>query len=99
MTTHSPPESPVLTLRETARYVRRSENALKLLRHKGRGPAGFLQEGRLMYFLADVDAWLASGAASDARYNPAISPTRVPAQASRPRKKKTAPRTTASAAA
>lgn len=62
------PHSPVLPLSEAARYVGRTANALKVMRHRRRGPRGFLQEGRLMYFQADLDAWLHQGAQSDPRW-------------------------------
>jgi hypothetical protein len=69
------PESPVLTLAQAASYTGRTKNALKILRHRRRGPKSFLQDGRLYYYRADVDAWLAAGAAADSRHNTSLAPT------------------------
>lgn len=85
MTEPEAPHSPVLPLNEAARYVGRTPNALKVMRHRRRGPRGFVHEGRLMYFQADLDAWLAEGAAADPRFN-REDPTCKPVEASRPRR-------------
>lgn len=68
-------EPPVLTLVAAAEYVGRTPNAMKILRHRRRGPASFVQDGRLYYYRCCLDAWLAEGAASDSRFNPALDPT------------------------
>lgn len=81
------PHSPVKTLKDAAEYVGRTPGALKILRHRRRGPRGFVHEGRLMYFKADLDAWLQAGAAADPRFN-GEDPTCRPAEASRPRRTK-----------
>ena len=80
------PRSPVLPLEDAARYVGRTPNAMRILRHRHRGPKCFLQDGRLMYYVVHLNEWLAEAAAADPRFNPALDPTRVPPQAKRPRK-------------
>lgn len=85
MTEPENPRSPVLPLKDAARYVHRTPNAMKVMRHRGRGPACFLHEGRLMYYVADLDAWLAASAAADTHFNE-VSAKRVPPQARRNRK-------------
>ncbi|MFD7861808.1 helix-turn-helix domain-containing protein [Streptomyces sp. NPDC059783] len=87
----TPTLSPVLSLAQAAKYLDRSKNALRILRHRHRGPASFLSEGRIYYFRSSCDAWLAGQAAADPRYNPGGDPAgvapqpRVPRQQRRPR--------------
>lgn len=67
--------SPVLTIKEAAVYCRRSPNAMKILRHRRKGPDSFLKAGRIYYYRHDLDAWLADGAAADSRSNRDLDPT------------------------
>ncbi|NUW06283.1 helix-turn-helix domain-containing protein [Streptomyces sp. CAI-21] len=75
-----------MTLTEAAKYIGRSRSALKTLRHRRRGPRSFLADGRIYYYVADLDAWLAGQASADSRFNPALDPTRAPAQPRRSRR-------------
>jgi hypothetical protein len=68
--------SPVLNLIEAAEYVRRTPKAMRKLREYRRGPASFKAGGRVMYRVAELDAWLATEEASDSRSNRALDPTR-----------------------
>jgi hypothetical protein len=74
-------EPPVKTVAEAAAYVRRSPNALRILRHRRRGPRSFIRDGRVLYYTADLKAWLEEAANADSRFNSALDPTRVPPQA------------------
>ncbi|PBC72215.1 hypothetical protein BX265_5010 [Streptomyces sp. TLI_235] len=65
-----------MDLPETARYIKRTPKALRSLRERGGGPKGFRSGGRVLFYIADVDAWLAHGHASDRHTNPALDPTR-----------------------
>lgn len=71
---------PVMNVKEAAAYVRRSPNALRILRHRRRGPRSFICDGLILYYTADLKAWLEQAANADSRFNPALDPTRVPAQ-------------------
>lgn len=86
MTEPESPRPPVLPLNKAAAYVGRTPNAMKILKHRHRGPRCFVQDGRLMYYVADLDAWLAEGAAADPGFDPANNPVLVPPQAKRTRK-------------
>lgn len=46
-----------------ARYLGISQKTLAMLRCKGTGPK-FVKRGRVFYFKADLDAWLAEGSAT-----------------------------------
>lgn len=70
----------VMTTKEVAAFLRKTENALRIMRHRRRGPRSFERDGRIFYYRADVKAWLAEGANADSRFNPDLDPTRVPAQ-------------------
>ncbi|WUH94617.1 helix-turn-helix domain-containing protein [Streptomyces sp. NBC_00433] len=72
--------SPLMNNKEAARYLKRTPNALRILRHRRRGPKSFIKDGRIWYFSADLDAWLNEAAQADSRFNPDLDPTRVPAQ-------------------
>jgi len=78
-------ESPVMTLAEAARYVRRSPKALYSLRERRAGPPSFRLAGRIYYRRAALDAWLAEGEARDSRSNPELDPTRRPPERRRSR--------------
>lgn len=67
--------SPVLTTKEAAVYCRRTPNAMKILRHRRKGPESFEQGGRIYYYRSACDAWLADGASSDSRSNRELDPT------------------------
>lgn len=74
-------QSAVMTVQEAASYLRKTPNALHIMRHRRRGPRSFKRDGRIYYYAADVKAWLDEGANADSRFNPDLDPTRVPAQA------------------
>jgi hypothetical protein len=80
--------SPVMDNNTAARYLGTTPNALRILRHRRRGPKSFKRNGedksgRILYFKSDLDAWLNEAAQADSRFNPDLDPTRVPAQRSR----------------
>lgn len=72
--------SPVMNNKAAAKYLGRTANALRILRHRRRGPKSFLKDGQIWYFVADLDDWLNEAAQADSRFNLALDPTRVPAQ-------------------
>lgn len=55
-----------MTTNEVARYLRTPPATLRYWRHKGIGPKGIRVGRRVLYDLADVEAWLQQ-AAADAR--------------------------------
>ncbi|WP_445520539.1 DNA-binding protein [Streptomyces sp. NEAU-174] len=67
--------SPVMNTKQAAAYVHRTPNAMKILRHRRKGPKSFEQGGRIYYYVAELDRWLAAGAASDSRSNAELDPT------------------------
>lgn len=71
-------KSPVMNTNEAAAYVRRSPNAMKILRHRDKGPDCFQQDGRIYYYVTELDRWLAAGAAADPRSNRDPAPTQIP---------------------
>lgn len=71
MTPHKPP---VLNIKEAAKYLGRTPNALKILRHRRRGPRSFIAAGRIKYYVRDLDDWLAKNAAADSRFNRDLDP-------------------------
>ncbi|KDN86767.1 helix-turn-helix domain-containing protein [Kitasatospora cheerisanensis] len=79
------PMPPVLRLDQAAAYIGRTEKALRGLRERRRGPAGFRADGRVMYRIEELDRWLAEHEARDSRSNPELDPTR---QAPEPRRAK-----------
>ncbi len=49
----------LMTLAETAAYLRTPVATLRYWRHLGEGPAGFRLGRRVVYRRADVDRWIA----------------------------------------
>lgn len=52
-------ESPFLTIKETAAYLRLTERALENFRQVGGGPVYRKHGGRVVYHKDDLDAWSA----------------------------------------
>ncbi|MEU0934300.1 DNA-binding protein [Embleya sp. NPDC005971] len=73
--TQAPP-SPVLNQKEAAAYLRTTPGALKKRRHRRKGPRSFLEQDtrRVLYYLTDLDEYLADSAQADSRSNPELSP-------------------------
>ncbi len=63
--------APTLTLSELAAFLSVSNQALYDLRSKGRGPRGFRVGRQLRFRLSEIEAWIASMEAADARRHPA----------------------------
>lgn len=82
------PAPSVLTLEQAAAYIGRTPKALRGLRERRSGPAGFRAGGRVMYRIAALDRWLDEHEAQDSRSNPELDPTR---RAPEPRRAKTRP--------
>lgn len=78
MTANPPTQSPVMDLEETAAYTKRSKNALRILRHRDRGPRSFLVEGQIHYYRVDVEAWIAEHASRDKHFNADLDPVKRP---------------------
>jgi hypothetical protein len=55
----TPSPDDLLLIDEVAAITRRSVDALRWLRHKGEGPAGFRSGRRLMYRRGAVMEWIA----------------------------------------
>lgn len=51
----------LMTLAETATYLRTTPKALYWLRHTNRGPHSAKLGGRVVYRRADVDQWIRDG--------------------------------------
>ena len=54
-----------LTTRELALELRKSPDAIRMMRHRGDGPRGVRIGRDVLYAAADVTAWLEAKAASD----------------------------------
>lgn len=52
--------TPLLTLSETAEYLRKTESQLRWMIHAGNAPKSALIGGRRMFRKADVDAFIVS---------------------------------------
>jgi excisionase family DNA binding protein len=63
--------APTMTLSELAAFLSVSNQALYDLRSKGRGPRGFRVGCQLRFRLSEIEAWIASMEAADARRHPA----------------------------
>ena len=50
----------LMTLAETAAYLRTPVATLRYLRHLGEGPAGFRLGRRVVYRRGDVDRWISA---------------------------------------
>jgi len=66
------PESPFLTTKEAAGYLRMSPRSLERLRFEGTGPryrkAGAGKKAKVLYTAADLDAWLSQPFGSTSEY-------------------------------
>lgn len=54
-----------LTTKELAGVLRKTPNAIRIMRHRGEGPAGVRVGRSVLYDRAVVDAWLAAKTAAD----------------------------------
>lgn len=85
------PPGPYLTAEELgARWGGRTANAIKILRHRRRAPKGYVEGGKLLFPLDEVEAWEAAKQAADSRFNTALDPTKQPVQTRRSPRRKTA---------
>lgn len=75
------PPGPYLNTEELADRWRRTPNAIRILRHRRRAPKGYLDGGKLLFPLADVEAFEAARQAVDSRFNTALDPTKKPIEA------------------
>jgi predicted site-specific integrase-resolvase len=50
----------LMTLQETAEFLRVSSRTLRNWRWKGEGPVGYRVGGRVMYAVEDIERWLLS---------------------------------------
>ncbi|SHF88772.1 helix-turn-helix transcriptional regulator [Geodermatophilus nigrescens] len=57
----------LMTLAETAAYLRTPVATLRYWRHRGEGPAGFRLGRRVVFRRADVDQWLDARRRAQAR--------------------------------
>ncbi|MEV7599902.1 helix-turn-helix domain-containing protein [Kitasatospora sp. NPDC089797] len=78
-------DSPFLSHKEAAAYIKRTPRALYCLNDRRQGPPSFRLGGRRMYRLVALKAWLREHEAADSRSNLALDPTR---QAPEPRRAK-----------
>lgn len=62
--------APTMTLSELADLLSVSTQALYDLRSKGRGPRGFRVGRKLRFRVSEVEAWITSMEAADARRHP-----------------------------
>ncbi|MFD6324233.1 helix-turn-helix domain-containing protein [Streptomyces sp. NPDC058442] len=54
-----------MTTAELAALIRRSPNAVRVMRHRGQGPVGTRVGREVLYDRADVAAWLKAKRAAD----------------------------------
>lgn len=67
MTTSHPPVRCRLSTTEAADYTGIPASTLRYYRHLGSGPASYRVGARVVYDLADLDAWLAAAKAETVR--------------------------------
>lgn len=74
--TASPPTllADVIDIDEAARITKRTTNALRILRHRDRGPRSWKYGKKIHYYRADVEAWFAEQQAADKHFNPVEVP-------------------------
>lgn len=58
-------DSPFRTTRELARMLRRSPEAIRSMRHRGKGPVGQRIGRQVLYHVSDIEAWLKAQRAAD----------------------------------
>ncbi len=51
-------DSPYMTEREAAMYIRKSRRSLQRMRQEGDGPRFYRAGGRILYTAEDLDAWI-----------------------------------------
>lgn len=54
-----------ITTKELAAILRKTPNAVRMMRHRGQGPAGVRVGSEVLYDQQVVDAWLAAKTAAD----------------------------------
>lgn len=54
-----------MTTKELATELRMTPNAVRIMRHRGQGPAGVKVQGRVLYDRAVAEAWMAARFAAD----------------------------------
>ncbi|WP_251073929.1 helix-turn-helix domain-containing protein [Streptomyces sp. ISL-111] len=54
-----------MTTKELADELRMTPNAVRIMRHRGQGPAGAKVRGRVLYDRAVVKAWMSARFAAD----------------------------------
>lgn len=77
---------PALPHKEAARHIGRTARALYALNDRRKGPPSFMSEGRRMYRLKKLDAWLRAQEAKDSRSNPELNPVLKTPEARRARR-------------
>lgn len=60
----TPATGAVLDIKQVAEKTRYAVQTLYNLRNRGEGPKSFTLRGRVRYYEADVDAWIAQAAAA-----------------------------------
>lgn len=58
-------ESPLLDTKDLAALLKTTENAVNILRHRGKGPQGFRRGRNVLYRREAVEAWLQAKEAGD----------------------------------
>jgi hypothetical protein len=74
------PEATYLTTKELALRWKTTRNAILIMRHKRRGPVSFKRGNRVLFEIAEVEAYEASLKAADSRHNTELDPTRKPVE-------------------
>ncbi|MEV5443523.1 helix-turn-helix domain-containing protein [Streptomyces sp. NPDC052644] len=58
-------DSHLITTKELAALIRKTPNAVRIMRHRGEGPRGTRFGREVLYRRADVEAWLARKTEAD----------------------------------
>ncbi|MFC7929131.1 helix-turn-helix transcriptional regulator [Streptomyces cinereoruber] len=58
-------DSPLLTTKDLAEFLKTTPNAVNILRHRGLGPQGFRRGRNVLYRREAVEAWLRAKEAGD----------------------------------
>lgn len=79
-------DQPYLTVKELALRWRTTPNAIRIMRHRRRGPISFKIGNRVLFLLDSVEAHEKGLQAADSRHNFELDPTRKPVEMRGPRR-------------
>lgn len=92
MTAHAPPEQePYLTVKELAVRWKTTPNAIRIMRHRRKGPRSYKFRGQVRFPVAEIVAYETEAPKQDSRWNTDLDPTKCKAdRTKRPARKRAA---------